>query len=723
MTRRLFQLLRLTGFGIASVALVLVLVLPGRVAISERLDPVMRAESLISEGRYGEALKRLSRFEPQGLDDWDLRRILLQRAVCQKQLGRYGEALAGLQAVGIHFRILEDYLTFWQGECFKGLGRQDSAAACYSRVLRTRPASMLRDNAALVAAELHLAQGRPTEAAGLYRGLLGVSEREPDALVGLAAALHTAADSAGVRRTAMRLVRDYPEDPRAMEALKQLEPLNLPRECFYGGVAYARNGHFGRAITLFRRIIRRSPDATWRGRAQYELALAYYDQEHYRTAQRAFEKAYRTYWVPKALFDLGRCSVKLRRDLEAAKRFETFARLYPSVSGAAESLWNAGMAYERRGKYREAREVFLRLASRYPDSAFADQGVWRAGFALYKMGRYEAAARAFLRMAENTSEVHLRDQGYYWAGKCSRQLGRDEEADSWVRRAVEGFPTTYYSSRARAVLGRESGSHPFVRERNGNSAREEYHPSAGAQKGDLLARLGLYRLAEQEYQREERLNRTNLSALGDLLQRYERVGAMNRALRVSNLMLTLELERGIRLSVSSFSRLYPTYYSGEVHRTAQQLNLDPNLILAIIRQESAFDEKARSSAGAMGLMQVMPATGRTIARKIRMRGFSVDDLWEPQVSIRFGARHLSDHLRFFDRYDGRRLGLALAAYNAGLAVARRWSRYLPDGDVDEFVESIPYRETRNYVKLVYRNYQVYSCLHGEEIPPAKELMR
>jgi soluble lytic murein transglycosylase len=521
----------------------------------------------------------------------------------------------------------------------------------------------------------------------------------------------------------VRLVRDYPEDPRSVEALKELEPLNLPRECFYGGVAYARNGHFGRAITLFRRIIRRSPDATWRGRAQYELALAYYDQEHYRTAQRAFEKAYRTYRVPRALFDLARCSVELRRDLEAARRFETFARLYPSVSGAAEALWDAGMAYERRGKFRESREVFLRLASRYPDSPFADQGVWRAGFALYKMGRYEAAARAFLRMAETTSEVHLRDQGYYWASKCSRRLGREEEADLYVRRAVGGFPSTYYSSRARAVLGRESESHTFVRKGNGNSAREAYQPSVGVQKGDLLARLGLHRLAEQEYLREERLNRTNLSALGDLLQRYERVGAMNRALRVSNLMLALELERGIRLSVSSFRRLYPTYYSGEINRTAHQLDLDPNLILAIIRQESAFDEEARSSAGARGLMQVMPATGLTLARKFRMRGFSVDDLWEPHVSIRFGARHLSDHLQYFAGQNGRRLGLALSAYNAGLAVARRWSRYLPDGDVDEFVESIPYRETRNYVKLVYRNYQVYSYLHGDGLPRGEGLLQ
>ena len=112
-----------------------------------------------------------------------------------------------------------------------------------------------------------------------------------------------------------------------------------------------------------------------------------------------------------------------------------------------------------------------------------------------------------------------------------------------------------------------------------------------------------------------------------------------------------------------------------------------------------------------------------MARKVRMAEFSTADLWEPRTSIRLGGRHLSDHLRYFDRSKDRQLGLALSAYNAGLKAARRWSKRLPREDVDEFVESIPYRETRNYVKLVYRNYQVYSYLQGEDRPQEKGLLR
>ena len=219
------------------------------------------------------------------------------------------------------------------------------------------------------------------------------------------------------------------------------------------------------------------------------------------------------------------------------------------------------------------------------------------------------------------------------------------------------------------------------------------------------------------------MHRNDLFALDDLLQRYERVRAMTRALRVSSLIVGLEQRQGMPMTLASFRRLYPIYYWGEINRAAQEMDLDPNLILAIMRQERAFNEEALSPVGARGLMQEMPATGKAVARQIPLKGFSAADLWKPQTSIRLGGRHLSDHLRQFKVEDGRRLGLALSAYNAGLKAARRWSRRLPDKDVDEFVESIPYRETRNYVKLVYRNYQVYSYLQGDDPQLVQELVQ
>ena len=342
MVERPRQFIRFWPIVLAVVLLVIggLLCVPGRLAMSERLDPLWRAEALIARGQYREALRLLSGLETEGLDSSEVRKILLQRAVCQKLLKQYDEALAGFQALETRFETIQDYLAFWQGECAEALGRPDRAASHYKRVFEMESPSRLKDSAVLRAAEARMAQGRAEDAVGLYRHLLGASGQEVRALFGLVGALETVGDSAAARETRLRLVRDYPETPQAISALEQIGALSGVQERFYAAVARAENRQFRKAAALFRQVIRNASDATWRGRAQYKLGLVYYHRRDYRTAERAFQKAYRVYRVPKALLELGRCSVRLGRDLQAAEQFLEFARLYPSVTGAAEALWN-----------------------------------------------------------------------------------------------------------------------------------------------------------------------------------------------------------------------------------------------------------------------------------------------------------------------------------------------------------------------------------------------
>ena len=165
------------------------------------------------------------------------------------------------------------------------------------------------------------------------------------------------------------------------------------------------------------------------------------------------------YHVPEALFYLGRCAIKRGHDLTGTTRFREFVRRYPNAKTAPEALWQAAMAYERRGRHSDARKLFLTLAKTYPKSTYADQAAWRAGFALYQTRQYTAASKAFLRLSHQTTASHLRDQGYYWAGKCYQKLGQKAEAQFWIERASEGFPTSYYSTRAHAVLGKTENVH------------------------------------------------------------------------------------------------------------------------------------------------------------------------------------------------------------------------------------------------------------------------
>jgi soluble lytic murein transglycosylase len=156
--------------------------------------------------------------------------------------------------------------------------------------------------------------------------------------------------------------------------------------------------------------------------------------------------------------------------------------------------------------------------------------------------------------------------------------------------------------------------------------------------------------------------------------------------------------------------VFPFPYREMIVREAAEWGLDPLLVASLIRQESAFKRDIRSSAGAVGLMQVMPGTGAELARRLGPARFREDHLEVPEVNLHLGAAFYRDMSR---RYDGE-LTLVLSAYNAGPARANRWRRYPEVGDPPRFTERIPIEETRGYVKNVRRNLAIYRILYGPE---------
>jgi soluble lytic murein transglycosylase len=155
-----------------------------------------------------------------------------------------------------------------------------------------------------------------------------------------------------------------------------------------------------------------------------------------------------------------------------------------------------------------------------------------------------------------------------------------------------------------------------------------------------------------------------------------------------------------------WSILFPVRHFTVVTQHANRYRLDPDLVLALIRQESAFQDSARSKADARGLMQVLPSTGRLLARQEGITRFSASRLYLPDTNVALGTRYLSSLLQ---RYNGR-VELALAAYNAGENRVDRWLQEFGNADMAEFVERIPYSETRGYVKTVLSNLAHYRLL-------------
>ncbi|MET0214685.1 MAG: transglycosylase SLT domain-containing protein [Vicinamibacterales bacterium] len=187
----------------------------------------------------------------------------------------------------------------------------------------------------------------------------------------------------------------------------------------------------------------------------------------------------------------------------------------------------------------------------------------------------------------------------------------------------------------------------------------------------------------------------------------------------------------LRLGISAMRRAYPQFLAagGEalpeeilqiifpidfwplLKGNAQAQGLDPFLIAALAAQESTFDPSIRSSANAIGLMQILPSTGRRYARKVGMRGFTTRSLENPEINARLGTQYFADMVKQFGGAH-----FALAGYNAGETRVERWNEEAPGLPTDEWIDNIPYPETQNYVKRILGTVDDYRRLYGERVP-------
>jgi soluble lytic murein transglycosylase len=154
---------------------------------------------------------------------------------------------------------------------------------------------------------------------------------------------------------------------------------------------------------------------------------------------------------------------------------------------------------------------------------------------------------------------------------------------------------------------------------------------------------------------------------------------------------------------------FPIPYRADLERYAKQNGLDPFLLAALIRQESEFNPKAVSKANARGLTQIMPATGRELSRRLQVKAYSTARLFQPSVSLQLGSYYLKSVAASL----GGRWEAALAAYNAGLSRANAWLTWGDFQEPAEFVETVPFSQTRNYVQVVLRNADVYRRLYAQ----------
>jgi soluble lytic murein transglycosylase len=369
--------------------------------------------------------------------------------------------------------------------------------------------------------------------------------------------------------------------------------------------------------------------------------------------------------------------------------------------------------YLLKRDYPAAIQYYSDLATRFPGEKNAASAHWRAGWLNYRLGQYGAAERIFDEQIRSYPAATETVSALYWRGRLYEMQDRNPAlAATNYRTIVRAYQHFFYAQMARQRLAALGGTQPVSQPQ-----LDQFQPPPAPQlvdafpedsphlaKARLLANAGLNEYVAQEIKADP--NSSSWSGLAEA-QIYSSYGETYRAIRAAKRALPSASSVSIQSIPMVYWRiLFPKPWWDTIQAESARNNLDPYLVASLIRQESEFDPSAISYANAYGLMQLLPSVGRTMAHQEGIANFQTFQLLDPAMNIRLGTRYLRQML---DRFGGVQ-EYALAAYNAGDNRVIDWQAAGPYSGIDEFVESIPFSQTREYVEAILRNEETYRAI-------------
>jgi len=399
-------------------------------------------------------------------------------------------------------------------------------------------------------------------------------------------------------------------------------------------------------------------------------------------------------------------------DLGAADSL--LARLVAADSGDT-AVAGAMMASATRHRAHDdlAAEVrdYTTLLTRFSGTPAANLARFRLGLVFYAAGATDTARALITAAAALDTARRLGVGPLYWQARVRLERG-DTTAAAELRAIAAALPVTYYGVRASELVG----DTVFLVDSALAPPRPGSFPAA-------LARTRIRLLAGLGFETEARAEAAGW--LGDSAASVQvLLGAADAAAAAGYARESIWLGQAARqragLLPAVARALFPMPYAGVIMGEAREQCVDPLLLAALIRQESRFDARAVSAAGARGIAQVMPATGRWLAQRLHLPGFEPSLLFVPDLNIHLGAWFLHERIAT----DSFPVYATLAAYNAGATRVRSWRRWPEFGDPDLFVERVGISQTNDYVKTVYMSYIWYRRLYAGPAasapPPASD---
>lgn len=609
------------------------------------------------------------------------------------------EALAKLQGLEQEYPLLAAHILLSQGKAYQLENNHSDAETTWQKLVTKYPDSPATAEALYLLGKSNPAYGQQAIAKfpahprthQIIRQQLSQNPNQPKLMAILA---KYTPDDPGVDQMRERLVKEYasqltPEDWQAIA-----DGYWLKWDYGKAGKAYAKSPNTARNI--------------------YRAARGHHIGNSKATAKKYYLQLLQQY--PDAE-DTG---LGLRRLATIVNKQDGLAYLDLAIKKfprhAPEALLEKADLLDALNSSKSASQDRQIVLTNYKHSEAAAEYRWTVASKKAKAGDYATAWQWAQPIVVNNLDSPIAPKAGFWIAKWATKLNRPQDATKAYKSVLASFPRSYYAWRSAVALGWDVGDFTTVRDKIPQVVKTStIKPPGGSATFQELYKLGLEEEAWAQFQTEIS-DQLELSVADDftkgLLKLYQgkNLRGINRIWYLQDRHTPEDKQQWqkLRQTPDYWQALYPFPFESTILKWSKQRRLNPLLVTALIRQESRFEPEIESSAGALGLMQVIPPTAKTAARNIGLSSYS---LTKPEDNINIGTYYLD----FTHKKYNNNSMLAVASYNAGPNAVAKWVTRYGLEDADEFVEKIPYRETKGYVESVFENYWNYMLVYNPEV--------
>ncbi|HJV65977.1 MAG TPA: transglycosylase SLT domain-containing protein [Geomonas sp.] len=615
------------------------------------------------------------------------------------KLEMWEEAASNLAVAAENYPLLADYALYNEGLALSKLGRSDQALAPLYKLLRQYPDSRLYRATMILYGDSMAAAGHAKEALETYTMFI---ERYPSgsdsisALYGSALCRLQQGDSKTAAAAFRNIWLTYPSSSfadKATEELKKMAAAGSPTEPYTDAELLKRAntlsnlGRHKAAADAFAALSLAGQPDDYVAKVRLKMGQSLFKARHYEEAKGVLigitQKgggnltSEARFWLAKTLDKTGK----------GDEAYDLYLQLAADKNSpvADDALLEAAYLKRFQRKWDLALQLFKKYQASYP-SHNKSTVTWELAWASYQTRDFHAASGYFKSLAERDEQ---RERALYWLGRSLAASGDARGAEAAFTALASEYPFGYYA----LICNRWCNVSAFPTAPK--NLAESLAVPAGFEREKALIAFGLYDEATRELNAKKIRNALPIARL------FLEMGNYNGAL---NIIAKEKPRRSPADSATVWGLNYPLAFRDDVVKNASANALPESLVYAIMRTESNYLPGALSPVGAVGLMQIMPATAERISKGDSTR------LTQPDLNIKLGARHLKGLLTQFDK----KLPLVIAAYNAGSGNVKRWQKNLGELPNDEFVESIPFGETREYVKKVTTAMALYQRLYRQQ---------